>query len=587
MKFKKLLIACLSVATLCTAATACKDKKKPDSSNDSTSSSQTGHVHSWSAWSSTDATCTEPALNTRTCGTCGKTETQELSPALGHVGVWTVLKAATCTESGEKQTDCIRCNQKAVKQTIAPLGHQGIWTVLSQATCTTAGSKERICTVCSTKERVEMPARGHIYENGFCSVCNDGPAFPADAGDTALLQPLSGTGTEEERLECVEGYYEFTIPSSRALWLSFAISEPGQYALYSVGETNGCTITQHAASPQYIVKPGTPCATLEDGTIYSSVECSETFFNPYWRATFCLSGIKNATIKLRFARIADPSWEPEIQEEVVFAKEINGVKAEDPAAGYSATEVPLTSSYFYDEGCGYYRMGTAENPGAIIYAAITSDAPRLHGNGNFVSTLETSNPFKLSLGQMPDGNYYVKNYAFMITNCQYEIKDGIAYFLTDDDYNKISDPAATCYQNYVNGDGMYPVTQELYDFLVLYTKIHPPVIWENGTEGEQWLTACYYYSEIPLGSINNPQSLEVGNNTLSLTENNYYCIIKLTGSYTISCATEGVVIQILDVNYGEGAGLIETTVTLTEETNVLVWSESGNLNDVVIALTQA
>lgn len=587
MKFKKLLIACLSVATIFTAATACKDKKNPDSSNDSTSSSsQTGHVHSWSAWSSTDATCTEPALNKRTCA-CGDMETQVLSPALGHVGVWTVLKAATCTESGEKQTDCTRCKQKAVKQSIDPIGHQGKWTVLTQPTCTTAGAKERICSVCSTKESAEMPARGHVYENGFCSVCSDGPAFPADAGDTALLQPLSGTGTETERLECVEGYYQFTIPSSKALWLSFSISQPGQYALYSVGETNGCTLTQHDASPQFIPKPGTPCVTLQDGTIYSSVSCSETFFNEHWRATFCLSGIKNATVKLRFARIADPAWEPATQEELVFAKEINGVKAEDPPTGFSAKEVPLTSTYFYDESCGYYRMGTAENPGAIIYAAITREASRLYGNGSFITTLDTSNPFNLSLGKMEDGNEYVKNYAFMITNYQYEIKDGRAEFLTDDDSNKIPDYNVTCYQNYVNSDGMYPVTKELYDFLVLYTKNHPPVIWENGMEGEQWLTACYYYSEIPLGTSGNPQPLEIGTNTLSLTGNNYYCTIKVAGSYTITCETEGVVMQILDVNYGEGTGAIQTTVTITQETTVLLWSESGDLNDVVITLTQA
>lgn len=40
--------------------------------------------HTFGDWTETAATCTQPALKTRTCTTCGRSEREELSPALGH-----------------------------------------------------------------------------------------------------------------------------------------------------------------------------------------------------------------------------------------------------------------------------------------------------------------------------------------------------------------------------------------------------------------------------------------------------------------------------------------------------------------------
>lgn len=647
MSIKKFLIACLSVATLFTIATACdgsgsnnstrlplaSSSSESSSSSPVDSSSTNGETvcsHDWSAWATTTAAkCDVEGEQTRTCSLCSNKETQPIpatghsytftsitdadcdtpetqkkgcencnyseiittKPAKGHVGVWTVLESPTCTEAGLKKTNCTRCQTNNVTQVIAPLGHKGLWHVLQMPDCDTAGEKERTCTVCSTYEKTDIPARGHAYDNGFCEECGAGPAFPAGDGDTTLLEPRSGVGTMYNRLECVEGYYEFTIPQARALWMSFSISQPGQYALYSVDGANGCTLSQHNASAQYVTEAGKNCATLSDGTIYSSISCSQKYFNAEWRATFCLKGIKGATVKLRFVRVADPAWEPEIQEEVVLAKDINGVKANDPEPGSLATEVDLNTSYYYDQTSGYYRMGSASNPGEIIYAAITREAPRLLGEGaTFISALGTTNPFNLDDGTTEEGNYYVKNYAFFITNYQYDIENGRSYFLTDDDYNYISDPSANCYQNYVNKDGLYPVTQELYAFLNHYTRLHPPVSWENGvTTGEQWLTACFYYANIPEGSSSlNPKTLTVGTHEINVPQTlNYYAQITQAGEYTITCNQDDVVIQILNTNYGEGAGTINATVTITETTQVLIWSESGAaINDVVITVTK-
>ncbi|MBQ8545415.1 MAG: InlB B-repeat-containing protein [Clostridia bacterium] len=67
--------------------------------------------HQWNAWQEdSEATCTEPAKETRTCSICGATDVNITQEALGHkFGAW----ATTITENGiVRSRVCVECDEK-------------------------------------------------------------------------------------------------------------------------------------------------------------------------------------------------------------------------------------------------------------------------------------------------------------------------------------------------------------------------------------------------------------------------------------------------------------------------------------------
>ena len=110
------------------------------------------------------------------CSVCG----EELSragmtiEALGHDIVKHEGQAATCTQNGWNDYEtCSRCDYTTYRE-IAATGH----TPGTAATCTSA----QRCTVCGT---TLVPARGHHFVDGYCSVCGaiDGTALDNDKDD--------------------------------------------------------------------------------------------------------------------------------------------------------------------------------------------------------------------------------------------------------------------------------------------------------------------------------------------------------------------------------------------------------------------
>ena len=78
--------------------------------------------HNFGDWVlTTPPTCTDEGLQTRTCLTCGHTETQAVS-AVGHKFVVNVIKAATCTNEGLANYVCETCGHTEV-QTIETIEH--------------------------------------------------------------------------------------------------------------------------------------------------------------------------------------------------------------------------------------------------------------------------------------------------------------------------------------------------------------------------------------------------------------------------------------------------------------------------------
>jgi len=126
-----------------------------------------------------DAVCETPGTTAvMDCTRCDYTEGGTTIAAPGHA--WRKVmttKQPTCDEDGEELYTCTTCpegNAATKTEPIAALGHT--WNegeVTTQPTCTEKGEKTFHCTVCEDGIKTEeVPANGHNYVDGYCSVCN-------------------------------------------------------------------------------------------------------------------------------------------------------------------------------------------------------------------------------------------------------------------------------------------------------------------------------------------------------------------------------------------------------------------------------
>ena len=164
------------------------------------------HVHEYGEWTvTTEATCTTAGEKIRECE-CGEFET-EVIPALGHtygepVFVWAEDNTCTATVA------CACGEVKAVEVTVS--------SVTTEPTCTEDG--KTVYTAVSgeysdTKE-VVIPATGHNFEGGSCTICgaddpDSVPAEPVKPGVSSWFEKWFGSwwgsGDEEEE-ECEHSY---------------------------------------------------------------------------------------------------------------------------------------------------------------------------------------------------------------------------------------------------------------------------------------------------------------------------------------------------------------------------------------------
>ena len=132
------------------------------------------------------ATCT----TAQTCTVCGTV----LAEALSHDIEEHEAKAPTCTEIGwSAYVTCSRCDYTTF-HAIAATGHTAAEAVRENEvapTCTANGSYDSVvyCDVCDTelsRNTVTVNATGHVFENGYCSVCGaeENPALENDKDAT-------------------------------------------------------------------------------------------------------------------------------------------------------------------------------------------------------------------------------------------------------------------------------------------------------------------------------------------------------------------------------------------------------------------
>lgn len=461
------------------------------------------------------------------------------------------------SESGEKDPSIDESFTPEPPETV-----WGEWELVKEPTCTEDGQKIRFeVNNESVSQTAKIEARGHDYsgENITCIRCGlsglidpgtFGTDFPvAEACTHTDLEiyegqcdcAYQGRGEEYSRLQLTEGCYTVETVNNgevvNAIWLSFSVKEAGQYMLYSFDNNDKVTAARYDASAHYVT-PVPYNAFVKGGNFFSYVSCSEQHFNEEWRATFCLKAEAGTPVKIGFVKIDDPVWMRMNVSVPTYPTEINGKKAPEAPAGTKAVEVAYDSEYYYSDpafgGDGYYHLQDTDE---VIYAAITSTPARLLLNSNFASIHYEGSALNLQDGYTADGDYRIRSYVPFIMNCA----DDNDIFNTE----LKPDLSKNCYQNYCNSDGMYPVNKELFKFLNLYVQSTKPIDnaitvddWKN-KEDWLWLSACYTYKSIVAGTEENPLSLEIGDNTVTVPMYDYlFCNLKADGIYTIKCETE-------------------------------------------------
>lgn len=87
-----------------------------------------------------------------------------------------VITAPTCTEQGYTTYTCIKCGNSYVDSYVNAKGHTEVTVAGKAATCTEAGltdgKKCSACGVVTVKQEV-IPAKGHTFKNGSCTICGE------------------------------------------------------------------------------------------------------------------------------------------------------------------------------------------------------------------------------------------------------------------------------------------------------------------------------------------------------------------------------------------------------------------------------
>ena len=142
------------------------------------------------------ATCTATGTQSRSCASCGKTESSTIAATGHNWSAWKVTKAATCTAAGTESRSCASCGSTETNS-IAATGHQHTeLRNVTAATCAATGyTGDTWCTDCNTKisSGSTIAAKGHTWNSG---VITRQPTASQDGIKTYTCTTCGGTKTE-------------------------------------------------------------------------------------------------------------------------------------------------------------------------------------------------------------------------------------------------------------------------------------------------------------------------------------------------------------------------------------------------------
>ena len=130
------------------------------------------HTHTFGSWITTNWPDCEDGEQQRVCSVCSATQSRVVEAVDAH-SYASIVTAPTCTGEGYTTYTC-ECGDSYVGDYVDALGHTEVVDAAVAPTCTAAGLTEgKHCSVCGevlVKQNV-IPALGHSYELGKCTVC--------------------------------------------------------------------------------------------------------------------------------------------------------------------------------------------------------------------------------------------------------------------------------------------------------------------------------------------------------------------------------------------------------------------------------
>lgn len=142
---------------------------------------------------------------------------------------------ATCTEDGSVTVICDDCDEVLSTETLPATGHSTVVKNAKDATCTEPGyTGDKVCTVCGeTVETGEViPAAGHSYKNGKCTVCGAADPNANSGGNTG------NHGTDSPNI---------TDGAAMGLWLSLMTVAVLAGAVLVAGKTPDSPLSQRSS----------------------------------------------------------------------------------------------------------------------------------------------------------------------------------------------------------------------------------------------------------------------------------------------------------------------------------------------------
>ncbi|MBQ8405902.1 MAG: hypothetical protein IJX09_04545 [Clostridia bacterium] len=422
LKWKKVLQLTLAFLCVGTAAfaLACDNETPINSDTQSNTSSDLNTDSESNTDSDTGSSDTES--DTGDSSSDSESSGGDIDSPCDHV--WTmggIYESPTCTNVGKRLYVCELDPDHTELRDIGYEHEWSEWTFNTEPTCTESGEKVRHCLNCEdVTETAPVAAWGHKLDNGVCTRCEYGPVYP-DAPDKINYRKPTATTPDMGvdpyvRFHLNEGYYEFTIGSTGVLWVDCNVPSAGQYALYSTNSPAGTKATDHGSNTFWIDEAnGAAARSLSDGNFYASLNVSETFWHDGYCHIFAFRGTPDTVVQVRFVRIEDAQQSAQYATETVYPHQING-KAKDSVSGMQITVVPYTSKYYFDETSGYYRMGTPEAPGEIIYMAITKKATRINDALAFADLATLGVGYTFHHHNDVDGTKVYRDYAWFLCN---------------------------------------------------------------------------------------------------------------------------------------------------------------------------
>lgn len=119
------------------------------------------HTHTY-VEETTPATCTEAAVVTTKCSSCGEVSgTRTEGSALGHDFEYIVYSSPSCSSDGYGYNQCKRCRLQQDYETLAKLPHDYEVTVISEGDCKSPKVTQKICKVCGSYAPLEEDWDAH------------------------------------------------------------------------------------------------------------------------------------------------------------------------------------------------------------------------------------------------------------------------------------------------------------------------------------------------------------------------------------------------------------------------------------------